>query len=263
MQRPPSTAIHRGAFFSAYGYFADKPLKRLVHLAKIRDFCGPVVHLKVYVGGVLPVPRRHRASVPDALQVGSLSSGLGTADEQVSPELEVEFNQLRVVRLGELLYSFVRRQESLMIDAKTQLDAIKPFGVGSYVAVAELLVFGVGRLAGKSINCVEPLQGFCVSIAAYVSEVDEVSSGSYQHVYFVGVADANALLPVFALFLKVDSSFPCRNNLGDAREADFSFDAFVIIAFPSDDEPSVFNRDVCSAHRGIKRGCEGDVLLLV
>ena len=76
MQRPATAAVHGGTLATLYGYFFYQLQKRLVHFGQGSGFCRPIIHFYVNVGGVLPVPGSAQLIVPDALQVGGLSTRL-------------------------------------------------------------------------------------------------------------------------------------------------------------------------------------------
>ena len=71
-------------------------------LGKVGGFSHPVIHLQVDVGRVLTSPDRVRILVPNALQIGRLSARAGRGDEQITSELVIEFNEIRVVRRVEV-----------------------------------------------------------------------------------------------------------------------------------------------------------------
>ena len=125
VERPTATTVHGSTFTSCFSNLADKAEHRLVHLGQSRYFCRPVVHLKVDVGRVFAVPRRKGVVVPDALQVGGLSAGLRAADEQVAPELEIEFDKLWVVVVGKFADSLVGGKEHTAINAQEEVDTIE------------------------------------------------------------------------------------------------------------------------------------------
>ncbi len=61
-----------------------------MELAEISYFGGPVVFLKIDVGGVVGAPRWKHGFVPEALEIGGHAHGAGAADEQITAKLEVE-----------------------------------------------------------------------------------------------------------------------------------------------------------------------------
>ena len=79
MQRPTACSVHLlcrlGTSYTDVLHHLDE---RVVTLAKISHFGGPVIHLDVDVRGVLRVPCRILAGIriPDALQVGRLCTRL-------------------------------------------------------------------------------------------------------------------------------------------------------------------------------------------
>ena len=93
-----------GAIVQARGLAAghaqrvDEIHQRHVHVAHTADFGGPVVHLGVYVYGIVARPRRAQMRIPYALQVGGAGAGPGRAEHQVPPVVEYQFVQCAVVR---------------------------------------------------------------------------------------------------------------------------------------------------------------------
>ena len=76
-------------------------------LRQVRDFGGPVVHLGVDVRSPLAFPRRAETLVPYPLQVRWLRARPRARDQQVSAELEIQLDELRVVLLGESPDAFI------------------------------------------------------------------------------------------------------------------------------------------------------------
>ena len=64
---------------------------------QVADFGRPVVHLEIDVGGVLAVPWRRHAFVPDALQVGRHGAGTAAAHQQIAAELEVQRGETGII----------------------------------------------------------------------------------------------------------------------------------------------------------------------
>jgi len=84
------------------GHAVDEVEERLVALRKVADLGRPVVHLRVDVDGVLALPGRDEALVPDPLEIGRQRPWAAGGDKQVAAELEVEGHQRGV--LGALLH---------------------------------------------------------------------------------------------------------------------------------------------------------------
>ena len=119
----------------------DEVEERLVTLRQVRDLGRPVVHLQVDVDRELAVPRGLVAVVPDPLQVGRQGAGTAGAEQQVAPELEVQFDEARVERpCLDAFEAHVRGQcrESLVrLAAESKSDAPHRRAVALDVARAE------------------------------------------------------------------------------------------------------------------------------
>src|ERR1043165_1817012 len=90
------------------GQILDHRDEGLDALSQIALFGGPVVHLRVDIDGVLAVPRRIHALVPETLQVRSLATGAGARDEKISSELKVKSGQLRIIARPKAFNAFIR-----------------------------------------------------------------------------------------------------------------------------------------------------------
>ena len=67
---------HTSCITSRLAHLSYQAEERLVEFGKIADLRGPIVHLEVDVAGVFAVPRGEHLVIPDALQVGRLTTGL-------------------------------------------------------------------------------------------------------------------------------------------------------------------------------------------
>src|SRR5208337_5581758 len=75
----------------------DQVEERTGGLLKVADLSRPVVHLKIDVGGVLTVPWRSHAVVPDALQVRRHGAGPAAPHQQIPAELEIKCGKAGIV----------------------------------------------------------------------------------------------------------------------------------------------------------------------
>ena len=72
----PATIHFTRRFRSCHGQVFQHGEQRLVHLTQVSHFGQPVVHLGIDIDGIFAVPRGIRTAIPDALQIGRLSTGL-------------------------------------------------------------------------------------------------------------------------------------------------------------------------------------------
>ena len=84
----------------------------------------PVVHLKIDVGGVFRVPCREEFIVPDTLQIGRLSAGLRTANEQITTKLEVSGHEIVVVLVGKTDNPFVGGQVFVLVFTQVERHTV-------------------------------------------------------------------------------------------------------------------------------------------
>ena len=102
-RRGVAHAIHHTCrIASRLAHFANQSEEGLVEFGEIADLRGPIVHLEVDVAGVFAVPRGEHLVVPDALQIGRLSTRLRGGDEEVTSEAIVHRHEMLVVRLAEI-----------------------------------------------------------------------------------------------------------------------------------------------------------------
>ena len=59
-------------------------------------FGWPIIHFRIDVDRIFAVPCRICASIPDTLRVSRLSAGLWTGNKQITTELVIHGNQLRI-----------------------------------------------------------------------------------------------------------------------------------------------------------------------
>ena len=74
--------------------------QRLGAFGQIRRLGVPVVHLQIYVGVIIIVPRRFGIAVPDALQIRGQASPAARTHQQIFSEAEIERRKSGIDRVG-------------------------------------------------------------------------------------------------------------------------------------------------------------------
>ena len=148
MEHPAVGAVHHlRTLLAGLAHLADEAEEGLVEVGQISDFRRPVVHFQVDVAGILAVPRGEELVVPDALQVGRLSTGLRRADEQVAPELEVGRHEEGVVGLLEVLHPLVRRDVGIPVFAQMERSTVLEL-----LVVFHMAALGIGIVLADSLR---------------------------------------------------------------------------------------------------------------
>ena len=138
---PSLLAIHHlRRLGTALAHLADEPEQRLVEVRQACHLGRPVVHLQVDVGGVLAVPGRCQLVVPDALQVGGLSSGLRGTDEQVTAEGEIGRHEPVVVVVGKVDDALVGGQVGVAVVAQEERCASHETAELPHMGLTALLI---------------------------------------------------------------------------------------------------------------------------
>ena len=99
MMKHPSTAtIHFACrFFSVFTQFTYHLNQRFMQFRQVRNLGGPIIHLRIDIGGIIAIPCRFGLCIPFSLQVSRLATGLRTGYQQIAPILEIQRNQMRIV----------------------------------------------------------------------------------------------------------------------------------------------------------------------
>ena len=140
MSHPTACAPHHfGCFRAGLRDFAHHLQQRLVTLAQIGGFRRPVVHLGVDVDGVFRLPRRRSGSIPDALKVGRLVARTRRRNQQITPILKVEADQLWIGSRGEALLPHIGRRFGGLTGADIKRNATKKALVISDMVLAQFV----------------------------------------------------------------------------------------------------------------------------
>ena len=119
-----------------------------LRFCQVGDVGRPIVHLGIDVDGVFAVPRGILLVVPDALQIGRLTSWLRRGDEQIAAILEHQRHQVDIGNgifvLGELFHALVSLQLRCLADGQCEAHAGKLVPVGGNMTFQQLGIFQSG-----------------------------------------------------------------------------------------------------------------------
>ena len=111
-----------------------------MQLGQAGHLCRPVIHFRIDIGSVLAVPRRREALIPDTLEIGRLSSRLRTTYQEVTSELKVQLNQLRIITLRKFLHTHIGSACSCRGCSQIKTDPIEITPVGPDMSFAHRTV---------------------------------------------------------------------------------------------------------------------------
>ncbi len=98
MDHPTVRPVEGGCrFFSRWNERPSKVDQRGVEFRKVTHLCRPVVHLHVDIQVIIPVPGSLHLISPQALEIQRKAVFSGTTDHQVTPILEIECRERRIV----------------------------------------------------------------------------------------------------------------------------------------------------------------------
>ena len=92
---------------------------------KVGHLGWPVVHLGIDVDGVFTVPRGIHTTIPHALQVSSLTSWLRRGDKQITSILIEQGYEIEVVRIIEVLNTYVGLCLRCLCHGDVESDTVK------------------------------------------------------------------------------------------------------------------------------------------
>ncbi len=121
MRHEPPAAVHplRRAP-SADPHLPYQLKQRHMAFRQIAALRNPVIHLQIDIDGILRIPRRKKALIPNALQRGRQPSGPAAGNHQISPVIEQKLMQPQVFRFFRNAFKPLVRGQPVMLPAALQ-----------------------------------------------------------------------------------------------------------------------------------------------
>ena len=129
--------------------------QRLDKLRQADLFHRPIVHLDIYIGMVITVPRRARTVRPQPLEIRRKRPRPRTADEKVTPIVPVQCRQSRsqtpAVRRGSFPEPFISRQRIVVTLLKINPCPSVKLAMRSYVAGTQFVIILMNRRVKQAV----------------------------------------------------------------------------------------------------------------
>ena len=179
MSHPTTAAVHfTGRNGSRLTQITNQREQRTCRFCEIRHLSRPVVHLGIDVNGVFRIPRGIHLVVPNALQIGSLTTLLGRRDKQIAPVIEHQRHHSHILTVLESSQTAVGGQRGSA--GKRKLYLIILGLVKCFMASQQLF-------EGKSFHFVETVGIARSSLCRHVMIVHEIGGCRNQQCHRGGL----------------------------------------------------------------------------